>query len=319
MIIRTVTAAAALLALATPVVAQQSLKAAVTAAMGEAIEDPRYADILAGYGLELPDPGEQGLVNSADYPYPEIEAGTLLEHVMDRGDLRLGWIAVGAPWSVPGPDPAEPVGLSIEYWALVQEKLNAHYGTDIALDWVEYTGSTGNNDMYLWLSRDDDPDCAASGSEGCYDIIGGAYAINAQRKEVSDITPAYYPLNMSLVRTHVPLPEGTPPLDTAEDVRAAMADGALGLALAGLADTGESVILDNIRKETGDTFTILERPASSDVLDFADTTDAAHFVLGTNVRLATTRKAHPEYCADCEFIPNLLIFGGVGFATALPE
>ncbi|MEO9515194.1 MAG: hypothetical protein ABJH45_20745 [Paracoccaceae bacterium] len=321
MFLKTMTATATLLALAAPVVAQENLKAAIVAAMGEAIEDPRYVDVLATYGLELPDLSDKTLVNSKDYAYPEVADGTLLSKVIADESLRLGWIAVGAPWSVPGPDPAEPVGLSVEYWGIVKDKLNAHYGTNVALDWVEFTEETGNNNMYRWLSNSDDFDCSGEGRDvaGCYDVIGGAYAINKRRKEISDMTPAYFPLNMSVVRTNVPLPDGVGPLETAEQIREAMADPDINLVLAGLPDTGEDSILTNFKKEMGDTFTHADRTPGSNVLEFAQNATDIHFVLGTNVRMSSTRFKNPEFCEGCAFIPNLLVFGGVGFATALVE
>ena len=319
--LKSICASAALLALAGPALAQEDLKAAIVAAMGEAIEDPRYVDVLAKYGLDLPDLQDKTLVNSTDYAYPEIADGSLLDQILDKKSLRLGWIAVGAPWSVPGPDPAEPIGLSVDYWDIVQDKLNAHYGTDVSLDWVEFTEETGNNNMYRWLSTAKDPDCSAEGRdvEGCYDVIGGAYAINARRKSISDITPAYFPLNMSVVRTNVPLPDGVGPLETAEQIREAMADPDIKISLAGLPDTGEDTILTNFTKEMGDTFIHADRTPGSNVLEFAQNATDIHFVLGTNVRLSSTRFNSPELCADCAFIPNLLVFGGVGFATALVE
>ncbi|MEP3297004.1 MAG: hypothetical protein ABJO27_11115 [Pseudoruegeria sp.] len=314
--------AGVLFALATPAVAQQELKAAMVAAMGEAIEDPRYPGIIEKYGLPAPDLSDPTLVNSKDNPYPDITDGSLLSHVIDTGTFRVGWIGVGAPWAIPSAaDPAIPEGLSVDYWHVLLEKLNAHYGTDIALDWVEYTDSAGNNDMYRWLATADDLDCTANGREvnGCYDVIGGAYAINARRKGISDMSPAYYPLNMSVVRTNVPLPEGAGTLDTAEAIRAAMADPEVNIVLAGLPDTGEDSILSNFTKEYGDTFTHIDRTPGSKVLEFAQDSEEAHFVLGTNVRMASMRFSIPELCADCAIIPNLTIFGGVGFATALVE
>ena len=319
--IRTVTAAAAISALGAPIFAQTDLKAAIVAAMGEVIEDPAYVSVLEKYGLSLPDLDDKTLVNSTDYAYPDVTNGTLLDHVMQSETLRLGWIAVGAPWSVPGPDPAEPIGLSIDYWDIVLDKLNAQYGTSIAPDWVEFTEETGNNNMYRWLATAGDVDCMAEGRnvEGCYDVIGGAYAINDRRKGISDITPAYFPLNMSVVRTHVPLPEGTGALDTAEQIRAAMADPDINVVLAGLPDTGEDTILTNFTEEMGETFTHVDRTPGSNALEFAQDVTEAHFVVGTNVRLSSTRFEDPDLCADCAFIPDLLIFGGVGFATALPQ
>lgn len=314
--------ASVLLALASPAVAQQDLKAAMVAAMGEAIEDSRYPGIIEKYGLPAPDLSDPTLVNSRDNPYPDVAAGTLLAHVIDTQTFRVGWIGVGAPWAVPSADdPATPEGLSVDYWHVMLEKLNAHYGTEIALDWVEYTDSAGNNDMYRWLATADDLDCSAEGRnvDGCYDVIGGAYAINARRKGISDISPAYYPLNMSVVRTNVPLPDGAGPLDTAEAIRAAMADPAINIVLAGLPDTGEDSILSNFTKEYGDTFTHVDRTPGSKVLEFAQDSEDAHFVLGTNVRMASMRFSLPELCADCAIIPNLTVFGGVGFATALAE
>lgn len=315
----TMAAAAALITVGLPAIAQQDLKSAMVAAMGEAIEDPAYVDVLKKYGLELPDLSDKTLVNSTDYAYPEVADGTLLDTVMDRGSLRLGWIAVGSPWSVPGPDPSEPVGLSVDYWDIVIDKLNAHYGSDVALDWVEFTEETGNNNMYRWLATADDVDCTGEGRDvaGCFDVIGGAYAINKRRKGISDITPAYFPLNMSVVRTNVPLPEGVGPLDTAEKIREAMADPNINITLAGLPDTGEDTILTNFAKDMGEYFTHADRTPGSNVLEFAQNAEDIHFVLGTNVRLSTTRFRDPDLCAECEFIPNLLVFGGVGFATAL--
>ncbi|MDA8586797.1 hypothetical protein N9L47_11115, partial [Rhodobacteraceae bacterium] len=272
MITKTLTAAAIVLAISSPVLGQEDLKAAIVAGMGEAIEDPRYVDVLAKYGLDLPDLNDKTLVNSRDYAFPDVKDGTLLKHVIDNETLRLGWIAVGAPWSVPGPDPAEPVGLSVDYWAIVQDKMSAHYGTNIALDWVEFTEETGNNNMYRWLATGADVDCSADGrdADGCYDVIGGAYAINARRKEISDMTPAYFPLNMSVVRTNVPLPDGTGPLETAEQIRKAMANPDINLVLAGLPDTGEDSILSNFTKEMGETFTHTDRTPGSNVLEFAE-------------------------------------------------
>lgn len=322
MIRKSLVTASALILSAAPAFAQQDLKTAMVAAMGEAIEDARYPGILEKYGLPAPDLSDPTLVNSKDNPYPKVTDGTLLAHVLDRKSVRLGWIGVGAPWAIPSEaDKTIPVGLSVDYWNLMQEKLNAHYKTEIALEWVEYTDSAGNNDMYRWLATADDLDCTANGRQvnGCYDIIGGAYAINKRRKGISDISPAYYPLNMSVVRTNVPLPDGVGPLDTAEDIRAAMADPNVNIVLAGLPDTGEDSILSNFTKEYGETFTHKDRTPGSKVLEFAQDATDIHFVLGTNVRMASMRFALPELCADCEIIPNLTIFGGVGFATALVE
>ena len=322
MFTKTLTAAAALLALAMPALAQEDLKAAMVAAMGEAIEDARYPGILEKYGLPAPDLSDPTLVNSKDHAYPEVKEGTLLAHVLKTKSVRLGWIGVGAPWAIPSEaDPKIPVGLSVDFWNMIQEKLNAHYDTEIALDWVEYTDSAGNNDMYRWLSTAEDLDCTLDGRDvnGCYDIIGGAYAINKRRKGISDISPAYYPLNMSVVRTNVPLPDGVGELKTAEEIRAAMADPEINIVIAGLPDTGEDSILKNFAKEYGETFTHMDRTPGSKVLEFAQDQDKAHFVMGTNVRMASMRFALPELCADCEIIPNLTIFGGVGFATALAK
>ena len=321
MFTKSIIVTATALAFATPVIAQQDLKAAIVAAMGEAIEDPAYVDVLANYGLDLPDLSDKTLVNSKDHAYPDVADGSLLDKVIEDKTLRLGWIAVGAPWSVPGPDPAEPVGLSVEYWQIIQSKLSAHYNTDIALDWVEFTEETGNNNMYRWLSTSADPDCSAPGRDvdGCYDVIGGAYAINKRRSEISDMTPAYFPLNMSVVRTKVPFPEGVGPLETAEQIREAMADPNIDLVLAGLPDTGEDSILSNFTKDMGETFTHTDRTPGSIVLEFAQNSKDAHFVLGTNVRMSSTRFKNPEFCSDCAFIPNLLVFGGVGFATSLDK
>lgn len=322
MLKRTTIIMGALLALTSPAFAQESLKAAMVAAMGEAIEDGRYPGVITKYGLPAPDLSNPTLVNSRDNPYPEVPAGSLLEHVIDTKTFRVGWIGVGAPWAIPSADdPQTPVGLSVDYWAIMMEKLNAHYGTDIAIEWVEYTDSAGNNDMYRWLATADDLDCTADGRDvdGCYDVIGGAYAINARRKSISDMSPAYYPLNMSVVRTNVPLPDGVGPLDDAEAIRAAMADPDINIVLAGLPDTGEDSILSNFTKEYGETFTHIDRTPGSKVLEFAQDQTEAHFVLGTNVRMASMRFSQPELCADCAIIPNLTIFGGVGFATALVE
>ncbi|MEP5154154.1 hypothetical protein [Planktotalea sp.] len=313
-------AALAALAIAGPVAAQENLKAAMVAAMGEAIEDPRYPGILEKYGLPAPDLSDPTLVNSKDHPYPTVQEGSLLSHILETKSIRLGWIGVGAPWAIPSEaDKSIPVGLSVDFWNMMQEKLNAQYETDIQFNWVEYTDSAGNNDMYRWLSTSDDLDCTADGREvnGCYDVIAGAYAINKRRKSISDISPAYYPLNMSVVRTNVPLPEGAGDLKTAEDIRAAMADPDINIVLAGLPDTGEDSILTNFTKEYGDTFTHVDRTPGSKVLEFAQDATDIHYVLGTNVRMASMRFSEPELCADCAFIPNLLVFGGVGFATAL--
>jgi hypothetical protein len=294
----------------------------MVAAMGEAIEDSRYPGVITKYGLPAPDLSNPTLVRSEGNPYPEIVDGTLLDHVIDTQTFRVGWIGVGAPWAVPSAaDAATPEGLSVDYWNIMIEKLNAHYGTEVAIDWVEYTDSAGNNDMYRWLATSDDLDCTAEGRnvDGCYDVIGGAYAINARRKEISDMSPAYYPLNMSVVRTNVPLPDGVGPLDTADAIRAAMADPDINIVLAGLPDTGEDSILTNFTKEFGGTFTHIDRTPGSKVLEFAQDSEEAHFILGTNVRMASMRFSLPELCADCAIIPNLTIFGGVGFATAMAE
>ncbi len=307
---------------ASPAIAAEALYQAMTAAMGEAIEDPRYLDVLENYGMPAPDfTNDTSLVNSKDYPYPEeVGNGTLLQRILETEKLRLGWIAVGAPWSVPGEN-NEPVGLSVEYWEIIQDKLNAQYDVNIELDWVEYTSAVGNNDMYKWLATDNDQDCAAlnTGSiENCYDIIGGAYAINARRKEISYMSPAYYPLNMSVVRTRTPFKDPDLKLNTAEEIIAAIADPEAGLIIAGYEDTGEHSIMKGWEKKHGKTFTMNFRTPKSNVLEYAETA-GAHFVMGTNARLAVTRQNTPEFCSECEFTANILVFGGVGFATGFPE
>lgn len=301
--------------------ASESLYQAMTAAMGEAIEDPRYLDVLKHYGMPAPDfKHDKSLVNSVDYQYPtDILEGTLLYRMLETETLRLGWIGVGAPWSVPGKE-GKPVGISVEYWAIIKDKLNAYYNKKITLDWVEYTGEVGNNDMYKWLATDSDQDCVAlkvSSADKCYDIIGGAYAINARRKAISYMSPAYYPLNMSVVRTRTPFKDATMVLNTAEEIIAAIANPESGLIIAGYKDTGEHSIMKGWQKQHGKTFTMHFRTPKSNVLEYAETAEA-HFVMGTNARLSVTRKNTPEFCSECKFTANILVFGGVGFATGFP-
>lgn len=81
--------------------------------------------------------------------------------------------------------------------------------------------------MYMWLATDDDQDCATldTGSpDNCYDIIGGAYAINARGEEISYMSPAYYSLNMPVVRTRTPCKNLDIKLTIAEEIIAAIAD-----------------------------------------------------------------------------------------------
>lgn len=124
---------------------------------------------------------------------------------------------------------------------------------------------------------------------------------------------------MSVVRTNLPLPDGVGPLETAEEIRAAMADPDVNIVLAGLPDTGEVSILSNFTKEYGETFTHIDRTPGSKVLEFAQVSEEAHFLLGTNVRMASMRFTMPELCAGCEIIPNLTVFCVVGFAKAIVE
>ena len=308
------------IAFMSPSNASDGLYDAMTAAMGEAIEDPGYLEVLEKYGLPAPDfENDKSLVNSTDYTYPDtVEEGTLLSRMLETEQLRLGWIAEGKPWSVPGKD-GDPVGLSVDYWNIINEKLNAHYGKNIKLDWVEFNIAVGNNDMYKWLATDDDQDCAAldTGSpENCYDVIGGAYAINERRKQISHMSPAYYPLNMAAVRTPAALKNENLELANAKEINAAVADPEAGLVFAGLEDTGEHSLMKQWHEKYGDTFTMVFRTPKSNVLEFAETTEA-NFVLGTNVRLLVTRNETPEFCSECEIIQSINNFGGVGFATAL--
>ncbi|MBT0956759.1 hypothetical protein IV417_05135 [Alphaproteobacteria bacterium KMM 3653] len=315
-------AAAALIALTSMAHAQQDLSAALAAAMGEAIEDARYNDVVAKYGMPAPDLSDPTLVSSAKYPYPEVKPDTLLAHVLETEMLSLGWIPVGAPWAVPSEDdPLTPVGLSVDYFDIIQEKLNAHYGKDIQLEWVSFTESAGNNDMYRWLSTSDDVDCTANGrqTDGCYDVIGGAYAINTRRLGLTQITPSYYPFNMTAIRTNVPLPEGMEEVSSADDIRAAMANPRINVAIAGLPETGEDSILTAFNVAMGTTFTHIDRTPGSNVLEYAQDSKDAHFVLGSNVRMASTRMKTPEFCPDCTVYENFSAFKGIGFGTALVD
>jgi hypothetical protein len=151
------------------------------------------------------------------------------------------------------------------------DKLNAHYGKSVAKKFVQYTGSTGNNDMYLWLSSDKNLDCASStipSADSYYDVIGGAYAINEPRKKVSYMSPSYYPLNMAVIHTKAPLKDATLQLKSADDIKAAAANADAGLILAALPDTGESVILNDLQKKTGETFAMVLRDPKSNVLEW---------------------------------------------------
>lgn len=302
----------------TPALAQESIGQAIAAAMGEATEDARYAGVIEKYGLPVPVLSENPLMaTTKNTSYPEIAAGTLLEQVVQRKELRIGWVGVGKPWSEPGPDGGDPVGLSIDFWDITMDKLSTHYGAEIEANFVEYDAQIGNNDMYKWLSSDSDKDCVAlklTSPENCYDVIGGAYAINKRRKAISAVTPAYYPLNMSVARTNAPLNKDIP-LNTGEEILAAAADKENGLIFATLPDTGESAFMKSVMEKTGETFTVITRDPKSNVLEYSQNTEA-HFVLGTNVRFAVTRAQTPEFCADCAVIPNILRFDGVGFATS---
>ena len=179
--------------------------------------------------------------------------------------------------------------------------------------------------MYRQLASDQDLDCAVlslASPDMCYDIIGGAYAFNEPRKKVSALTTAYYPLNMSVIRTPVPLKDRNGkdiPTDTPEAIIAAAKNPELGVTFAALAGTGEGQFLDELKKRFGgETFKRAVRPADSNILEFAQKTEA-HFVLGTNARIYFTRAQTPKFCANCNVVTNLLKFDGIGFATALPK
>lgn len=301
----------------------QDLRTAVSAAMGEAMADSRYPQLLAKYGLPMPDiSGNPVLASPARNAYPERQGGTLLNHVLDRGKIRIGWIRVGVPFSFVGKD-GKLQGLAVDLWPLILEKLSTKYGTKVEPVWVEFTSQTGNNEMYRQLASDQDFVCATRGlgsPDMCYDIIGGAYAFNEPRKKVSALTAAYYALNMSVVRTPVPLKDWDgkkTPLDTPEAILAAARNPDAGLTFAVLADTGESEFLDTLKTRFGsETFKTVIRPANSNLLEFAQKTEA-HFVLGTNVRIGYTRVQTPQFCVNCGVVADLLKFDGVGFATAL--
>ena len=301
----------------------QDLRTAVSAAMGEAMADQRYQPLLAKYGLPPPDiAGNPVLASPARNAYPERQAGTLLNHVLDSGKLRIGWIRVGIPFSFVGKD-GKLQGLAVDLWPLILEKLSAKYGTKIEPVWVEFTSQSGNNEMYRQLASDQDFVCATRGLSSpdmCYDIIGGAYAFNEPRKKVSALTAAYYALNMSVIRTPVPLKDWNGKemrLDTPEAILAAARNADAGLIFAVLAETGESEFLNSLKaKFGGETFKTVIRPADSNLLEFAQKTEA-HFVLGTNTRICYSRIQTPQFCVNCNVVADLLKFDGAGFATAL--
>ena len=132
------------------------------------------------------------------------------------------------------------------------------------------------------------------------------------------MSPAYYPLNMSVVRTRTPLKNPNMKLTTAKEILAAIADPEAGIIIAGYEDTGEHSIMKGMEEQFGKTFTINFRTPKSNVLEYAETADA-HFVMGSNARMAMTRKNTPEFCSECEITPAIVVFGGVGFATGLPS
>ena len=304
--------------------AQESLRTAVSAAMGEAMADARYQQILGKYGLPMPDIAANPVLASPQRnPYPQRNAGTLLDHVLAAGQLRIGWIRVGIPFSFVGKDGVLQ-GLAIELWPLILTKLSAKYEAKLEPVYVEFNSQTGNNEMYRQLSSDQDPNCASLGlaSPGmCYDIIGGAYAFNEPRKKVSALTTAYYPLNMSSVRTRVPLKgkDGKEiALDTPENILAAVKNPDAGVVFAALAATGETQFLNEFKERIGGTFKVITRPPDSNILEFAQNTEA-HLVLGTNVRILYTRVQTPQFCDGCGVVAGLLKFDGVGFATAMPR
>jgi len=307
-----------------PVAAQEELRLAVSAAMGEMMADTRYQQVLGNYGLPMPDiAGNTMLASPARNYYPERVAGSLLDHVVDSGRLRIGWIRVGIPFSFVGRD-GKLQGLAIDLWPLLLEKLSLKYGKTVEPVYVEFTVSTGNNDMYLQLSSDRDPNCASMklpSPDMCYDIIGGAYAFNEPRKKVSALTTAYYPMNMAGVRTPVPLKDKAGrdiPFDTAEQVLAAAKNPEAGVIFALLAATGEVQFLNGLKQRFGDTFKVVTRSPASNLLEFAQNTEA-HIVLSTNVRALYTRAQTPQFCKGCAVIPGLQMFDGVGFATALTK
>jgi hypothetical protein len=90
MIKNTLAGAALLMLCSAPLQAQQLLHDAISAALGEAVEDARYASVLANYGLPVPNKDTTpNFANSKDNPYPDVAAGTLLDQVLTREELRI--------------------------------------------------------------------------------------------------------------------------------------------------------------------------------------------------------------------------------------
>lgn len=303
--------------------AQEDLRKAISAAMGEAVSDHRYKALLDAYGLPMPDTeNEPFMAAPGRVGYPDRVNGTMLDRVLTDGNLRLGWVRIAIPFSAENQD-GEPEGLTIDLWPIILEKLNEHYDATVSPTFVKYTAQTGNNDMYKYLATSTNPDCANApppGPELCYDMIGGGYALNEPRKKVSAFTPAYYPLNMAAVRTPTPLIDtkgNEVALTTAEDALKAAADPDVRPVFVVLDATGEQQFLNGLKDRVGETFDVIIRPARSNVMEYAQDSKA-HMVLGTNVRLHHTRKMTPEFCSDCPIIENLLKFDGVGFATSKP-
>lgn len=173
-----------------------------------------------------------------DRPYPTVTDGSMLDHVLKKGVIRVLWVPQAVPFSFIGPIPDDDssddssanngdddsseqeigrTGLSIAMWKLITEKLSEQYDVDLKAKFIQSDGITVN-DQFVALADPTNLGCTGRGgtlgyldeqiTNSCSDVIGGGYAITPARKLLSDLTCTYMPLTMNAVISVLGLPTG---------------------------------------------------------------------------------------------------------------
>ncbi|MBI3940377.1 MAG: hypothetical protein HY315_06045 [Acidobacteria bacterium] len=305
------------------------LRDAISAALAQLMVDPRFKDFLLNdFGIPAAKISDPALCAE----YPSVTQGSLLDRILEKRVIRVGFSADPIPFSFIRAGDRLPDGIAIRMWPLIVEKLSRHYGRKIDFRLVQ--SHIPLNEMFTRLATADDPNCEArdreagkeSRSDSCWDINGGGFAIDATRLTQNDFTCSYVPAILTAVRTPRDFTGSSNPLKTARQVFEAICDPALHPVIAAIPGSLESRFLETARRDgrfcfdrTGvnnsPTFSQIDRDGTLNVLEFAETTQA-HLVLGTDARLLFTFRSSPDACKTCQIIEGVLSqLGGFAFGV----
>ena len=172
--------------------AADPLEQALSAAIARTIDDGRYAALYRRWFGEDPGTAQHPLppIGGVTSPAVSEAGGSVLETVLQRGSLRVGYALMGPPFSFEAQDVTEDVtvtGWDLELGQLLTAALSEAYGQPITAEAVQLPAAPFPARLFDELDA------------GTVDIILSDLAVTEEREKRVDFTTPYLMVTFGLL------------------------------------------------------------------------------------------------------------------------